>query len=208
MNGFDVPLPPGDWAVLASSAIHVTKHPDNTGMQYFLGRIEHARLSGGMMVIALRSADRSGFEQPGTCSDQENIFIQKDEMTPFAHQACWTIHLVFTSGMQRWADKAAKMPNIYRMAGGDLAAKSVTYPQDMIAVHFFRSEAWGLLEAVYLFSPEIEHIRSNTVPTLRDSDWFGTNLQKYPDKLAYVETLKRWGETHWPSFESAFAAGQ
>jgi hypothetical protein len=184
MNGFEVPLPPGEWAVLASSTVHVTKHPENAGMQYFLGRIEHARLAGAMMVIALRSPDRSGFEEAGTCVGQENIFAQKDEVTPFAHQACWTVHLVFTSGMQKWADKAAKMGNIYRMAGGDLAAKGVTYPQDMIAVHFFRPENWGLLEASYLFSPESEHIRSNTVPALHDSDWFGTNLQKYPDKLA------------------------
>ncbi len=208
MNGFQVPLPPGEWAVLANSTVHVIKHPQNTGMQYFLGRIEHARLVGGLMVIALRSSDGSGFEEPGTCASQENIYTLKDEVTPFAHQACWTVHLVFTSGMQQWADKAAKMSNIYRMAGGDLAAKGVSYPQDMIAVHFFRSESWGLLEASYLFSPESENIRSNTVPTLHDSDWFGTNLQKYPEKLAYIEKLKQWAAAHWPPFGSAFDAGQ
>jgi len=208
MNGFQVPLPPGEWAVLANSTVHVIKHPQNTGMQYFLGRIEHARLVGALMVIALRSSDGSGFEEPGTCASQENIYTLKDEVTPFAHQACWTVHLVFTSGMQQWADKAAKMSNIYRMAGGDLAAKGVSYPQDMIAVHFFRSESWGLLEASYLFSPESENIRSNTVPTLHDSDWFGTNLQKYPEKLAYIEKLKQWGAAHWPPFGSAFDAGQ
>jgi hypothetical protein len=208
MNGFEVPLPPGEWVVLASSTAHVTKHPQNTGMQYLLGRIEHARLAGAMMVIALRSPDSSGFEEPKTCAGNESMYMLKDEVTPFAHQACWTIHLLFASVMQNWADKAVQMGGIYRMAGGDLAAKGVTYPQDMIAVHFFRSEAWGLLEAAYLFSPEAEHIRSNTVPTPNDSDWFGTNLQKYPDKLAYIEKLKRWGETHWPPFESAFDAGR
>jgi len=208
MNGFEVPLPPGDWAVLAHWTVHVTKRPENSGTQYFLGRIEHARLAGAMTVIALRSPDGSGFETPGTCAAQDNLFTQRDEVTPLGHQACWTVHPVFMSGMQRWADKAAKIPEIYRMAGGDLAAKGVTYPQDMIAVHFFRSEAWGLLETAYLFSPELEHIPSNTVPTLRDSDWFRTNLQKYPDKLAYIDKLKGWGETHWPSFQSAFDAGQ
>jgi hypothetical protein len=208
MNGFEVPLPPGEWAVLASSTVHVTKHPQNTGMQYLLGRIEHARLAGAMMVIALRSPDSSGFEEPRTCAAKDTMYVIKDEVTPFAHQACWTVHLLFAGVMQSWADKAAQMGGIYRMAGGDLAAKGVTYPQDMIAVHFFRSEAWGLLEAVYLFSPETEHIRSNTVPSPNDSDWFGTNLQKYPDKLAYIEKLKRWGETHWLPFESAFDAGR
>lgn len=207
MSGFELPLPPGEWAMLASSTVHLSKHPENAGMQYFLGRIEHRRLTGAIEVIALRSPDRIGFEEPGICASQENIYTRNDEVTPFAHQACWTVHLVFTGGMQQWADKAAKMSSIYRMAGGDLSAKGVTYPQDMIAVHFFRSETWGLLEAVYHFSPETEHIRSNTVPTLHDSDWFGANLQRFPDKLAYTEKLKQWGDTHWPSFESAFDAG-
>jgi hypothetical protein len=208
MNGFELPLPPGEWAMLASSTAHVIKHPDNAGMQYFLGRIERARLTGAIEVIALHSPDRSGFEVAGTCNNQENIYTHKDEVTPFAHQACWTVHLVFTGGMQRWGDKAVKMSNIYRMAAGDLSAKGVAYPQEMIAVHFFRSEDWGLLEASYHFSPETEHIGSNTVPTLRDSDWFGANLQKYPDKVAYTEKLEQWGETRYPSFESAFDAGK
>ena len=62
----------------------------------------------------------------------------------------------------------------------------------MIAVHFYRSETWGLLEASYLFSPESEHIRSNTVPALHDSDWFGMNLQKYPDKLVSHLVPPQW----------------
>jgi hypothetical protein len=207
MSGFELPLPPGEWAMLASSTAHLIKHPENAGMQYFLGRIERARLTGAIEVIALRSPDQSGFEEPGTCASPQTIYTRKEEMTAFAHQACWTIHLVFTSGMQQWADKAAKMSNIYRMAGGDLSAKGVTYPQEMIAVHFFRSEPWGVLEAIYHFSPEAERIHSNTVPTIQDSDWFGDNLQKYPEKLAYTEKLKQWGETNWPPFEIAFAAG-
>jgi hypothetical protein len=207
MSGFELPLPPGEWATLASSTAHLIKHPENAGMQYFLGRIEHARLTGAIEVIALRSPDQSGFEEPGTCASPQTIYTRKEDMTAFAHQACWTIHLVFTGGMQQWADKAAKMSSIYRMAGGDLSAKGVTYPQEMIAVHFFRSESWGLLEAIYHFSPEAERIHSNTVPTLQDSDWFGNNLQKYPEKLAYTEKLKQWGQTNWPPFETAFAAG-
>ncbi len=193
--------------MLASSTARLVKHPENSGMQYFLGRIEHTRLTGAIEVIALRSPDRTGFDEPGTCSSQDNIYTRKDGMMPFAHQACWTVHLVFTGDMQRWADKVARMGGIYRMAGGDLSAKGVTYPQEMIGVHFFRSESWGLLEAVYHFSPETEHIRSNTVATPQDSDWFGTNLQKYPEKLAYAERLKQWGDAHWQPFQAAFDAG-
>jgi hypothetical protein len=207
MSGFELPLPPGEWAMLANSTVHVINHPQNTGMQYFLGRIEHARLTGAIGVTALRSADQIGFEEAATCANQENIYTRRVDVMPFAHQACWTVHLVFTGGMQKWGDKAAQIGSIYRMAAGDLSAKGVTYPQDMIAVHFVRSETWGLLEAVYHFSPETEQIQSNTVGTPHDSDWAPANIQRFPDKLAYTEKLKQWGDAHWPSFESAFDAG-
>jgi hypothetical protein len=210
MDGFKVPLPPGDWVVLASSTIKVIKHPENTGMNYFLGQIEHARLTAAMIVIALRSGTQpqTGYEEWERCTSPTNISSVAEDMTPFGHQACWIMHTMFAAWWQQWADKAVKMGNLERAAAGDMAAKGVSYPQDLIAVHFFRAETWGLLEVSYLFSPEHDHIASNVVPTLRDSDWFGASVQKYPEKLAYIDKLKHWGEAHWPQFKAAFDAGR
>jgi hypothetical protein len=209
MDGFKVPLPPGDWVVLASSSVKVIKHPENTGMNYFLGQIEHTQLVGAMIVIALRSAQpESGFEEWQRCSNPQNIYTSKEDMAPFGHQACWIMHTMFTPPLQQWADNAIKIGNLERAAAGDMAAKGISYPQDLVAVHFFRAETWGLLEATYLFSPEHEHITSNVVPTLRDSDWFGANLQKYPEKVAYIDKLRQWGDAHWPAFKAAFDAGR
>jgi hypothetical protein len=59
MNGFKVPLPQGEWAVLASFNIWVVKSPQNKGMTYFLGRIEKGRLVGAMIVNALTARKRS-----------------------------------------------------------------------------------------------------------------------------------------------------
>jgi hypothetical protein len=210
MNGFKLPLPPGEWVALASSSVHVIKHPENTGMNYFLGQIEHARLVSAITVLALRNsaAPETGFEGFLACDNPENIYSSKEEITPFGHQACWIVQSFFTPPLQQWADKAAKLSNLYRAAAGDMAAKGVTYPQDFVAVQFFRAETWGLLDAMYLSSPEKERIDSNVVPSLRDSDWFGPHLQKYPDKVAYTEKLKKWGEQFWPRFKAAYEAGR
>ena len=210
MNGFKVPLPQGEWAVLASFTIWITKSPQNKGMTYFLGRIEKGRLAGAMIVNALRSpADApTGFDEFKNCANPDNIYTSKEEIVPFDHQACWVMHSLFTPPWQQWGDKAMQMDSVVRAAAGDLAAKGVTYSQDLVAVHFYRSEKWGVLNATYLFSPEEEGVRSNVVPTFRDSDWFGPNVQKFPEKVAYTNKLKAWGESFWPRFKAAFDAGR
>jgi hypothetical protein len=210
MNGFKVPLPPGEWAVLASFTIWITKSPQNKGTTYFLGRIENGRLAGAMIVNALRSPAEAptGFDEFKNCANPDNIYTSKEEIVPFDHQACWVMHSLFTPPWQQWGDKAMQMDNIVRAAAGDLAAKGVTYPQDLVAVHFYRSEKWGVLNATYLFSPEQDGIKSDVAPSFRDSDWFGPNVQRYPEKVLYTNKLKTWGASFWPQFEAAFDAGR
>jgi hypothetical protein len=179
-------------------------------MSYFLGKIEKGRLVGAMTVNALRSpvTALTGFDEFKSCSNPDNIYTNKEEIVAFDHQACWVMHSLFTPPWQQWGDKAMQMDNIVRAAAGDLAAKGVTYPQDLVAVHFYRSEKWGLLNVSYLFSPEQDGIQSNVAPTFRDSDWFGPHVQKFPEKVAYTNKLKQWGESFWPRFKAAFDAGQ
>jgi hypothetical protein len=210
MDGFKVPLPQGDWAVLASFNIWVVKSPQNKGMSYFLGRIEKGRLAGAMVVNALRSPAEAptGFDEFKNCANPDNIYTSKEEIVPFDHQACWVMHSMFTPPWQQWGDKAMQMDNIVRAAAGDLAAKGVTYPQDLVAVHFYRSEKWGVLNATYLFSPEQDGIKSDVAPSFRDSDWFGPNVQRYPEKVLYTNKLKTWGASFWPRFKAAFDAGR
>jgi hypothetical protein len=57
VDGFQVPLPPGQWAMLANSSVRVR---NASGMFYFLGRIERKRLVGGLKVLALKTPDKPG----------------------------------------------------------------------------------------------------------------------------------------------------
>ena len=97
---------------------------------------------------------------------------------------------------------------IVSCAGGNLAAKGVSYPQELITVGFDQAERWGELSAGFMFSPEKDGISSNVVPTLRDSDWYKSNLQRYPEKVAYVNKLQHWATTFSPKFQAAFADGK
>jgi hypothetical protein len=206
VNGFNLPLPPGEWAIFANSSIKIIKDPANTGMSFFLGRIEAKRLVGAVIIHAVRSPSPStGFEAFSRCDDAELIYAAKESVVPYDHQACWLMHTYFTPPWQQWADKAIKMASIARAAAGDMTAKGISYPQDFVAVQFFRSEKWGLLDVSYLFSPENEGIKSNVVPTLRDADWFGAHRQQYPEKVAYVNKIKDWGRSFWGRFDLAFS---
>jgi hypothetical protein len=209
-NGFHVPLPPGEWAVLATSNIFVKSNPQNAGTTYFIGKIEKGRLVGALQINALRTpaAAPTGFDEFKACSNPDNLFTNKEAVAPFDHQACWVIHSFFTPPWLQWGDKGFPMENLMRAAAGDLAAKGVTYPQDLVAVQFIRSEKWGVLNATYLFSPEQDGIQSTVVPTFRDADWFARNVQRFPEKLAYVEKLRKWGDVFWPRFKAAFDAGK
>jgi hypothetical protein len=204
-----VPLPPGAWASVAHSSITL---PTATGDVHFLGRITNKRLTGAVRLFAVRSKDSpgAGFDEVKSCTEVNpgRTFVVVDgDMTPHGHQACWTIRDVYATPWMKWADKAVKLSFIDRAAAGDLSAKGVTYPQDLIQLTFSRTESWGLLEVGYLFSPESEKITSNTVLAVNETDWTPTNIVRYPEKLAYIEKLKAWGIDFWPKFKRAFDSG-
>ena len=208
VEGFNVPLPPGQWAMLANSGIHLR---GATGMAYFLGRIEHKKLVGAIRLFALRSIEQPGDGFPAangcTSGNADLDYLALDSVTAYDHQACWLINNFFTPPLQQWADRAVKIASLDRAAAGDLAAKGVSYPQDFLGVRFTRAEKWGLLEAMYLFDPELDGISSDTVLSARESDWHGPNVGRFPDKAAYVAKMRSWGENFWPTFQQAFDTG-
>jgi hypothetical protein len=210
IDGFTVPLPPGAWANLANSTF---KQATFAGHAHFLGKIRHKRLIGAIRIFAARSDDSpgKGFPEVKSCTEinpGRTYVAIDDEMVPQGHQACWTMRNVYATPWSRWADRDVKISALDRAAAGDMTAKGVTYPQDYMSVQFTRTEQWGLLEVMYLFSPESEGISSNTVLAVTESDWVPANIGKYPEKVAYVAKLKAWGTVFWPKFKAAYAAGQ
>jgi hypothetical protein len=206
IDGYAVPLPAGDWADLAHSTITL---PTATGDAHFLGRIRNKRLIGAIRVFAVRSKDQpgAGFNEVKSCTEVNpgRTFVAIDgEMTTNGHQACWTIRTIYATPWSRWADRAVKLDGIDRAAAGDMSATGVTYPQDFVSLTFTRTETWGLLEVMYLYSPEVEHITSHTVLSINESDWTPAHVGSYPEKVAYIDKLKARGVAFWPLFKKVF----
>jgi hypothetical protein len=206
VNGFKVPLPPGEWAILANGTVAGNAHPQNKGTIYFLGQIVHKRVVAAMWVQAMRSPGL-GFTNNENCTNPANLQVL-DESKGTDHQGCTWIRSYFSATMQQWADKSAHMDVMARAAGRDLAAKGVSYPQELVTAGFEQAEKWGELTAGYMFSPEKDGISSNVVPAFRDSDWSKSNLQRYPEKVAYVNKLQQWATSFSPKFQAAFAGGK
>jgi hypothetical protein len=206
VNGFKVPLPPGEWAMLANGTVTGSAHPENKGMIYFLGQIVKKRLVGAVWVQAMRSPGL-GFIQNENCTNPANVYAL-DQPEGTDHQGCTWIRSFFSADMQQWADKSAHIDQMARAAGGNLAAKGVSYPQELVMTGFEQAEKWGELSAGYMFSPEKDGISSNVVPTFRDSDWYKSNLQRYPEKVAYVDKLQQWAKSFSPGFRAAFESGK
>ena len=208
VNGFKIPLTGDDWALLAAAKITSAK---SSGVVYFLGTIVHKQLVKGLIITAVRTkpsvpdggeklnwAKQSALFKSPECASGEGAHVQ----------SFWMIYDWFSSSWHKWADRSEKMNNIERAAAGNMDAKGILYPQDMVGVRFIRAEKWGLITAVYLFNPEVEKITSGTALSFVDSDWYVSNIHRHPDKLAYVERLKQWAASLWPQFKQSFDAGQ
>lgn len=178
-------------------------------MQYALGRIQNKKLTGLVIFTTVRGpiAPNGGFPEFKFCSHpgslEHYVFLDGD-IVPSDHQSCWAVQNIYTEILSQWADKNIKLDNVEKAAGGDLAAKGVPLPQDMVQVRFGRSNTSSFIEFRAMFSPDAEGILSNAAPTAVDSDWSVSNIKRYPEKVAYIAKMKAWGETYWPRFKQAF----
>ena len=209
VDGYKVPLPGGKWVIL-SSAHYKSLHA--AGERVFLGQVKNKRLLGGVRITALHAVGQPGAGFPPKLSgcfgvNHIDLYVVSEATDANGHQSCWLVDSFFTPPLQQWADRATKIDALDRAAGGDLAAKGVTYPQDLVRIRITRTESWGLLEVSYLFSPEVAGIKSNDAISAADTDWDRGNISRYPEKLAYIEKMKQWAAQFWPVFKVAFATG-
>ena len=203
VGGFALTLPDGQWALLSNGT---TKTPSAAGVNYFLGRIQFKRLTGVVRVLALKSNGQpgAGFVAIQGCEkdNQNNFFTHQEDSTPFGAQGCWLIQNYYTTP---WQNRVGGTVSMDQAAAASMAAKGITYPQDLVGTRFTRSEKCGMLEATFLFSPEADEISSNTVLSYFETDWHPKNIIHFPEKLAYMAKLKDWGTSYWPIFKANFA---
>jgi hypothetical protein len=206
-TGYDIPLPPGNWALLSNQKTTLSLSNGanvGKGMILYVGKIEQKKLTGMIHIFAVRTVEGTLVKShddhiPKTDCEHHNIDAD-------SHWSCYTINYSFLGNWPRWADRAADLKPFERAPAGDLAAKGVAVPSDFIAAEYWRSEAWGQLVVEYMFSPEADGIMSTQVPTWQDSDWLPEKIRISPERSAYVNKIRAWGRAFWPRFKQAFSA--
>jgi len=205
MNGFDIPLPGKHWIMFA----HIRMDgPKVSGMSYFLGRVVHKRFVEGVIVQAHRP--KPGQEASPFLSSNVAKFVglyKSTECTALDTNACWLIYGLFTDKWKQWGNRNVKMDILQRAAAGDMAAKGISYPQNLLVVQFMQASKKGYLETLYVFNPETDHIKTPEAASNMDTDWALNNISRYPEKLAYLDKLKKWGMSFWPQIRKLYAAG-
>ena len=197
--GRKLPLPPGSWTVLADLRIG----PESS--TYFLAKIENKRLVGAVTFILESFKEGVQYKPATQCTNPQNLYAiteSNQDARDGGSQAFWFIHNIFAKVWGQWADKNLRMDPLARAAGGEMEIRQITLPQDLIQVNFLRVEKWGRVVGSYYFSPEVEHITSKTASNWMDNDWSYLNYEKYPEKVAYINKLKEWGQAWWPRFKN------
>jgi len=205
VGGHRLPLPPGMWTVLSDIR---GNRPDQTIATYFLGRIEHQRLAGAMVVqsVVAKTSPATGFPAARYCDDGSALYLVNESNEPNGSQSCWLMHNIFTPPWTHWDDRNVQIGQAERAAAGEMSVRGISYPQDFVAIEFHRAEKADLLHVSYLFSPEQEHINTSPANTFRDSDWYGPNVARDSARVAYVGRLRDWGTNWWNRFKQAFVS--
>lgn len=195
VQGKSVPLPPGQWIVVA----HLPG-PDAGGTEsLFLAQMRRDKLSRAVLVQASTRADQSetGFRRSAQCARTALLYAKTISNEEFGRQDCWTINHNLSTQSEREA------PPIIRAAIGELELRGVKYPLVLLSAFFRLADQQSFLHAVYYFNPELDGI--TTKPALwEESDWNRNAIHQYPEKIAYVEKLRVWAEAWHPAVRDGF----
>src|SRR5262245_2084245 len=194
-QGMTVPLPPGQWVVVAHFP-----GPDHGGVEsLFLAQFRRDKLSRAILVQARIQADESatGFPRSALCARPALLYAKTISNEELGRQDCWTIDHNVSMRPERDAQP------ILGSAIGELDLRGVKYPPVLLSAFFRLADKQRSLDVVYYLNPETDGITSKSA-SWDESDWNRNTIQQYPEKIAYVEKLHAWAETWHPAVRDGF----
>lgn len=197
-KGRQMPLPSGEWVVSAYTMAGVGGDGADA---IFLAHIVGQQLAGAVVFIGTESTRKvgTGYRQYGHCLRKNLVHIETRSNEEFGFQECWSIN---HNDVKAW-HQSAEHP-LLRAAIGDLAIRHVQLPHTLVSAHFRLADKNGYLNAIYYFNPEEEGISTPPVASWRESDWFVGYINRYPEKVAYVQQLKVWGSGWFQKLKASF----
>ena len=197
-RGRSVPLPPGQWIILA----HVPAHGPGGVESLFLVQVRRDKLSRAVLVEAGAQAGDStaGFPRSAQCARAGLLYVKTISNEEFGRQDCWTIDHDASTGSERDGSP------IVRAAIAELEQRGVKYPPVLLSAFFRLADRQSFLNAVYEFNPDTDGITSKPAPW-DESEWNRNHIHQSPDKIAYVEKLRAWAEAWHPAVREGFQGG-
>jgi len=194
-QGMTVPLPPGQWVVVAHFPA-----ADSGGVEsLFLAQMRRDKLSRAVLVQASAQADESaaGFKRSAQCARPALLYAKTISNEDLGRQDCWTIDHSVSLRQER------DTPPIIDAAISELEARGVNNPPVLLLAFFRLADRQKSLDVVYYLNPETDGITSKPA-SWDESDWNRNHIHQYPDKIAYVEKLRAWADAWYPAVREGF----
>ena len=195
--GRQLPLPGGVWKVVAY--VHGGTG-EGRSRAIFLARVTEGKLLAASAFIGSEPTAEPpiGYRQYSQCMRKQLVHAEVHVNDDFGLQECWTINHNDSNAWRNTQDA------LLRAAMGELAISHLEVPQTMVSVHFRLADKSGYLNGVYFFNPEEEGIMTTPASVWQESEWYSGNINKYPEKSAYVQRLRLWGAMWLPKLKVTF----
>src|SRR5262245_2840195 len=140
-QGMTVPLPPGQWVVVA----HLPASDPGGIESLFLAQMRRDKLSRAVLVQARAQADGSatGFERSAQCARPALLYAKTISNEELGRQDCWTIDHNVAMRPER------DTPPIIGTATGELEARGVKYPAVLLSAYFRMADQQRSLGVAY-----------------------------------------------------------
>lgn len=177
-----VPLPPGDWKMVA---LGESRSKDSYNTRLLTGYLIQTKgdvFVGRVIFKVPDSPTRGPWEAPSSCTRKDfiaNLTTQTGANGPF------DCLYIFGSGMGRNSNATAEQSAFYDY----LDRQKIKKPITAFNIGFAVSDARTYLLVDYFFNPELEGVKPVGVGA-----WHVDHYREDPKRVAYVEAMKTWAQ--------------
>jgi hypothetical protein len=180
--GVTVPLPRGEWTVIAAISGHTSQ--GQKAATSILAQVTNGSLATVIILEAVEplSTIHTGFPTDVTCQASSLLFGRVFSAVDHGPQACWEVDALVA---QDW-NMEGMMP-ILRSAIAELRQRGTALPTVVLRAHFFHADA------VHLLTMQV--LEAAPAPPQPPFGWTMAEVRSTPDKLARAVRLRNWAET-------------
>jgi hypothetical protein len=199
--GRRIPLPAGEWTVVARD--FSTDKVDPPSVDIAFVRSEGHRITGLLSIYGtpLGRPAPAGFKVNTACTASDVILNEVAAESPGGVQDClnvrWLRPVIYHD-----IRSSAFVHNI----AAALDARDIGLPAVMVGAEAYEADRGHELRFAAFFNPDAAGITPDLSVQRGQSGWAPYNLPKDPQKAAYVERVRNWGEAWRPALRQLLSS--